>query len=276
MVVKNNANVAQVGAPKAGMRKLLTIKGVEFAFRYCPAGTFEMGSPENEEGRDSDERLHKVTLTKSIWILETPITQKMYEAVTGKNPSAFSAAGKYADKVAELDTSDFPVEMISWFDAIAFCEALNALNVVPEELAFRLPREAEWEYACRAGTKTPYPWGSTLNGDEANCNGSMPYGGAKPGSCLARPSTVRSYKPNAWGIYDMCGNVWEWCADRYGEYDATSLKDPTGPPTGDERVMRGPGWCSPAQNCRAAKRCNEDPANRYFFSGFRVVLGDKR
>lgn len=280
---KSNENNAQNAGPKAGTRIVWKINGVEFAFRYCPAGTFEMGSPENEEGRDSDETLHDVTITRGYWILETPVTQKMYEAVIGKNPSAFSALGECANKVAGLDASDFPVETVSWGDATAFCEKLNALNVVSEELnvvsaehEFRLPTEAEWENACRAGAKTPFPWGSTLNGVEANCNGTLPYGTDEPGPYLERPSAVRLYKPNAWGLYDMCGNVWEWCADRYGEYDTASTQDPTGPTTGDERVMRGPGWCSPAQNCRAAKRCNEDPANRYFYSGFRVVLSDKR
>lgn len=276
---KNNKNVAWRGAPKAGTRIVLTINGVEYAFRYCPAGTFKMGSPESEKGRDVDETLREVTITRGYWILETPVTQKMYEAATGENPSAFSATGGCADKVAGLDTSDFPVESVSWFDANAFCEKLNELNVVPAEFAefaFRLPTEAEWENACRAGTETPYPWGATLNGVEANCNGSLPYGDVEPGPYLARPSAVRSYKPNALGIYDACGNVWEWCDDRYGAYDAASLEDPTGPTTGDERVMRGPGWCSPAENCRAAKRCNENPENRYFFSGFRVVLADKR
>ncbi|MBP3556257.1 MAG: formylglycine-generating enzyme family protein [Thermoguttaceae bacterium] len=276
----------------------LTINGVEFVFRYCPAGTFKMGSPENEEGRDSDETLHEVTITRGYWILVTPVTQKMYEAVTGKNPSAFSATGEYAKEVAGLDTSDFPVEMVSWYDANAFCkvlnekivpewfgnladanalgEALNELNVVPEELEFRLPTEAEWERACRAGTETPFPWGSTLNGGEANCNGKLPYGGANPGPYLGRPSAVGAYGANALGLIDMCGNVWEWCADRYREaYDTASSIDPTGPTTGDERVMRGPGWCSPARNCRAAKRCNEDPKSRYRYSGFRVVLANK-
>lgn len=277
MTCKNNANVARNAAPKAGTRIVWTINGVEFAFRYCPAGTFEMGSPESEEERDPDETLHDVTITRGFWILETPVTQRMYEAVIGENPSAFSATGKSAKDVVGLDTSNFPVETVSWFDANAFCEKLNALNVVPEELTFRLPTEAEWEYACRAGTQTPFPFGSSLNGVEANCDGSRPYGGANPGPCLGRPSAVGAYGANAWGLIDMCGNVWEWCADWYGgTYDTPSPIDPTGPTTGDERVMRGPGWCSPAQNCRAAKRCNEDPANRHFFCGFRVAASDKR
>ena len=158
--------------PAAGTRKALTIKGVEFAFRWCPAGTFTMGSPTSEAERFDDETRHKVTLTKGFWLLETSVTQGMYRAITGSNPSAFKSGDNY------------PVEQVSWFDCQSFCESLNALNVAPAGFEFRLPTEAEWEYACRAGTTTPYFWGSTLNGNKANCDGNLPYGGVSEGRYL--------------------------------------------------------------------------------------------
>ncbi|MBQ9126863.1 MAG: formylglycine-generating enzyme family protein, partial [Thermoguttaceae bacterium] len=162
---------------EAGERKVLTIKGVDFAFRRCPPGTFLMGSPESEAERNEyNEMLHNVTLTNGFWMLETPVTQEMYEALTGENPSFCCSTGDGSNKVEGLDTSRFPVERVSWEDCQEFIKKLNALGVAPEGFAFRLPTEAEWEYACRAGTTTPYFWGSTLNGDKANCDGTDPYG----------------------------------------------------------------------------------------------------
>ena len=246
--------------PKAGERKVLKIKGVEFPFRYCPAGTFQMGSPLSETGR-GDETRHKVTLTKGFWMLETSVTQGMCRAITGSNPSAFKSGDNY------------PVENVSWFDCQAFCKSLNALNVTPEGFEFRLPTEAEWEYACRAGTTTPYFWGSTLNGDKANCDGNYPYGCVSKGRYLKKTSAVGSYTPNAWGLYDMHGNVWEWCADWYGTYDSGPQTDPTGPTSGSRRVLRGGGWDDYAWRCRSARRRCYDPAIRSYFYGFRLVLG---
>ena len=246
--------------PKAGTRKVLTIKGVDFAFRYCPAGTFQMGSPSSEAGRGDDETRHEVTLTKGFWMLETSVTQGMYRAITGSNPSSFKSGDNY------------PVESVSWFDSQSFCESLNALGVAPEGFAFRLPTEAEWEYACRAGTDTPYFWGSTLNGDKANCDGNYPYGGVSKGRYLSKTSAVGSYTPNGWGLYDMHGNVYDWCAD-WWDYGSGPQTDPTGPSSGSSRVLRGGSWNFNAKFCRSAARLANDPTGRNYHVGFRLVLG---
>ena len=273
MICDENEKVAWDANPAAGTRKTLTINGVEFPFRYCPPGTFLMGSPEYDA-----EGVREVTLTRGFWTLETPVTQRLYEAITGENPSEFSASGQFADDVAGLDTSDFPVENVSWFDCQDYCETLNALNVAPTGFAFRLPWEAEWEYACRAGTTTPFFWGTTLNGDRANCNGNEPYGDVKPGAYLERPSTVGSYGANPWGVADMSGNVWEWCADWWGKCDATSQTDPTGPsePTpGWGRIVRGGSWDDEADLCLSGSRLGEFSEDVNYIYGFRIVLARK-
>ncbi len=261
MTYDNNENVGWDSNPKAGERKALTIKGVDFAFRWCPAGTFQMGSPEDEEKRYYNETRHKVTLTKGFWMLETSVTKGMYRAITGSNPSCFESGDNY------------PVERVSWFDSQSFCESLNALGVAPAGFAFRLPTEAEWEYACRAGTNTPYFWGSTLNGDKANCNGRYPYGSVSKGRCLEKTSAVGSYPPNGWGLSDMHGNVYDWCADWFGAYGAGPQTDPTGPTSGSYRVVRGGSWFLSAEFCRSAYRHANGPTYRSIHYGFRLVLG---
>ena len=253
--------VAVEAEPQAGERKVLTIKGVDFAFRWCPAGTFQMGSPLSEAERGDSETRHEVTLTKGFWMLETSVTQGMYRAITGSNPSSFKSGDNY------------PVEQVSWFDSQSFCESLNALGVAPAGFEFRLPTEAEWEYACRAGTNTPYFWGSKLNGDKANCDGNYPYGGVSKGRYLEKTSAVGSYPANGWGLCDMHGNVFDWCADWYGDYDAGPQTDPTGPTSGSHRVLRGGCWCFSAKSCRSAYRRANGPASRYSNCGFRLVLG---
>ncbi|MDO4575234.1 MAG: formylglycine-generating enzyme family protein [Planctomycetia bacterium] len=183
----------------AGERMVKTAYGVEFAFRWCPAGCFMMGSPSSELGRDDDETQHRVTLTKGFWMLETEVTQAMWESVMGDNPSYFKG-------------SNLPVEKVSWDDCQKFCQKLRS-----QGLNVQLPTEAQWEYACRAGTTTPFSFGSTLNGDKANCDGNYPYGASTEGTYLKKTAPVGSYSPNAWGLYDMHGNVYEWCADWKGD-----------------------------------------------------------
>jgi len=172
-----------------------------------PPGDFLMGSPEEEKDRRDDETLHRVRITEPFHLSVYKVTQSEYERVMGENPSHFSSGGGGNVQVSNLETSRFPVEQVTWEDAIDFCRKLSLL---PEEKAagriYRLPTEAEWEYACRASTATPFHFGSQLNGREANCDGT-PYGTDTEGPYLGRTTSVGSYQPNAFGLYDMHGNV---------------------------------------------------------------------
>src|SRR5262249_23708089 len=163
---------------------------------------------------------------------------------------------------------DEPVVCVSWNDAVAFVEWLARKDGKP----YRLPTEAEWEHACRAGTSTPVWVGSSASSHQANFNGNFPYGGAKKGPYLAKTSKVGSYPPNAWGLYDTHGNVWEWCADWYDEhyYAKSPAVDPPGPATGTERILRGSSWLNWGKGvCRAAVRGGYAPASRYNYRGLR-------
>ena len=238
----------------AGERKTVTVNGVEFAFRWCPAGTFTMGSPTSEEGRYDDETQHKVTLTKGFWMLETEVTQKQWKAVMGNNPSSFKG-------------DDLPVECVSWNDCQEFCKKCTQLG-----LSVQLPTESQWEYACRAGSTTAYFWGNALNGDKANCDGNYPCGTEITGKYIGKTTPVGSYQPNAWGLYDMHGNVWEWCQDWYAkDYPSESVTDPTGPSSGSDRVDRGGCWSHDARRCRSAIRGYCGPGYRGIVLGFRLV-----
>ncbi len=209
-------------------------------FVLIPAGEFLMGSPEGEQGASPDEKpQHKVRITKPFYLGVYEVTQREYVAVMGSNPSRFRAA-------------THPVGRVSWEDAVAFCGKLSA----QEGQEYRLPTEAEWEYACRAGTTTPFSFGSSLNGDHANCNGKRPYGTSAEGPSKRRTAPVGSYRANGFGLYDMHGNVWEWCADWYDAkyYGPLPVVDPVGPTGGWRRVFRGGGWGLDASCCRASYR----------------------
>ncbi len=249
-------------ATTAGTREVLTIKGLVYAFRYCPPGTFLMGSPEDETGRFRNETQHRVKLTNGFWMLETPVTQAMWKSIMGGNPSWFSSTdGVSCDEVSGFDTSNFPVDSVSWNDGQDFIRKLHSSGLMPAGFRFRLPTEAEWEYACRAGATGPYS-GSRLDSlgwYDSNSNG--------------RTHEVGTKSPNAWGLYDMHGNVWEWCADCYGDYGWGSQTDPTGPSSGSDRVLRGGGWNYGAKYCRSAFRVALDPTYRYNDGGFRLILG---
>lgn len=272
-IKEDNGEATWTTEAEAGARRTLSVGGVELAFRYCPGGKFAMGSERSEVGRAEDEKRREVELTQGVWMLETPATQAMWEAALGSNPSYFSPSGGGAYDVEEIwDASRFPVENVSWEDCQKFVDALNASGCAPEGWRFRLPTEAEWERACRAGTETPFFWGDSLNGDAANCRGCAPYGTSERGAVLGRPTAVGSYAPNAWGLYDMIGNVREWCADRYGEYGDDETTDPTGAKAGWNRVLRGGSWNDDAAECRAARRLFYRPTYRSPDYGCRVVL----
>jgi len=228
------------GEKRAGERMTLAIEGVEYAFRWCPPGTFTMGSPTSEKGRSNGETQHQVTLSHGFWLLETPVTQSMWESVMGNNPSKFKGSKK------------LPVERVSWEDCQGFIQKLNALLAgtprFPAGFKFSLPTEAQWEYACRADTPSSYHFGNTLTQQQANFSS-------------RETKDVGSYPANAWGLKDMHGNILEWCQDWHEDYPSGAVTDPTGGPwdRGSARVVRGGSWNSYAQNCRSADRSLHGP-----------------
>ena len=240
-------------------------------FGLIPPGKFMMGSPEDEKDRDKDEEQHEVEITRAFYLGKYEVKQEQYEQIVGKNPSWFSAGGEGKENVKDLDTRDFPVEEVSWEDAVSFCGKLTKLD---GKRRFRLPSEAEWEYACRAGTTTPFHFGKLLNGSDANCNGNYPYGTDEKGRYFRRTCRVGSYASNAFGLHDMHGNVWEWCQDYYGSYKVLETKDPLRTEKVDisARVLRGGSWSDSARYCRAAFRSRNAPGSRGIYLGFRVAF----
>jgi formylglycine-generating enzyme required for sulfatase activity len=233
-----------------------------------PAGTFRMGSPPSEAERSDDEGpQHEVTITRPFYLGIYPVTQRQYEAVMAENPSYFSS-GKGGGP-------DFPVERVSWYDAVAFCRKLSELPAEKEAgRVYRLPTEAEWEYACRGGLPTPFTSGVTLSSREANFNGNYPYGVTARGPYLERTTKVGSYPPNPFGLFDMHGNIWEWCSDYYERnyYRNSPRYDPPGPPAGTLRVVRGGSCLQIGRFCRSAYRFGVSPENRDLDVGMRVVM----
>ncbi len=225
-----------------------------------PKGKFMMGSPETSLKRIKSKTQHEVTISQAFYMGSTEVTQAQWQNVMGNKPSFFKG-------------DELPVEQIRWEDAVEFCKRLSEM---PEEKKagrkYRLPTEAEWEYACRAGTTTTYHFGNQLNGKEANCNGTQPYGTDTEGPYLEKISPVGKYPANAWGLYDMHGNVYEWCSDWYGEYPAGSVTDPSGPATGSDRIVRGGCWDHSAVCCRSANRRGYAPSLCFSTLGFRVAL----
>lgn len=237
-------------------------------FVRVPAGKFIMGSSETEAERHADEGpQHIVAISQDFFISCHQVTQKDYETVVGHNPSFFQnrAGGGPLH----------PVESVSWFDAVEFCRKLSArFEERKAGRAYYLPTEAEWEYACRAGTLAAFSFGMSLSSHQANFNGNRPYGNANVGPFRECTTQVGSFQPNSLGIYDMHGNVWEWCADFYGAdyYRHSPERDPLGPRSGTERVLRGGNWnSSGGMNCRSARRGKDDPAAATKYDGFRVV-----
>ena len=240
---------------KAGERMVKTVDGVEYVFRWCPAGAFQMGSPSSESGRDSDEGpQHEVTLTKGFWMMETEVTQAMWRSVMGESISEKAKQGTYWHDLYGEGTN-YPMYYVSWDDCQEFCRKLSSKI----GMKITLPTEAQWEYAYRAGTKGRYA-GDSLD--------SMGWYDSNSGG---KTHPVAQKKPNAWGLYDMHGNVWEWCEDWFGDYPNSAVTDPTGPNSGSIRVFRGGGWNDFARNCRSANRNGVSAGYRSNNLGFRVV-----
>jgi formylglycine-generating enzyme required for sulfatase activity len=213
--------------------------------RWIPAGSFTMGSPASESGRDDDEVQHRVTLTKGFWMMEHEVTQGEWAAVMGSNPSGFSSCGARC-----------PVENVSWEDALVFAKRVSARDGV----SYRLPTEAEWEYAARGGASHVYAGSGEL--------GEVGWYTDNSGS---KTHAVCGKARNGYGLCDMSGNAWEWVADWYGAYPTGSVTDPTGAAAGSDRVNRGGGWNNPARLARAANRDWYAPSIRRNNLGFRLV-----
>ena len=220
-------------------------KGVKLEMVLVPAGKFMMGSPKKEVGRYDNKTQHEVTLTKSYYMGKYEVTQEQWEAVMGNNPSNRTKGAKY------------PVTDVSWDDCQEFIKKLNGIT----KGKYRLPTEAEWEYACRAGTSTAYSFGAKITPKDAN------YGD----SGIGKPKEVGSYKPNTFGLYDMHGNVWEWCEDWKVNYPKGAVIDPKGPAKGEYRVLRGGSFYVDVSAARSSVRYADTPTNRDFVNGFRLA-----
>ena len=247
----------RIGVDLNGEFADLVVENVRQRFRWIDSGKFWMGSPESEQGRYSNETRHKVRISKGFWLADTVCTQALWKAVMGKNPSHFK-------------DDDLPVEQVSWNDTQVFIKKLNGLV---KGLKLRLPTEAEWEYCCRAGTETPFSFGETINSEQANFNGNYPYANGKKSEYRKKPVIVRSLPCNHWGLYEMHGNLWEWCEDWYGDYKINNeiTVDPRGSNTGPSRVLRGGSWSGDAGDCRSAYRDSGVSAIRSYVRGFRLV-----
>ena len=230
-----------------------TVPDLSLEMLWCKPGAFQMGSPEDEEDRFDDETLHEVTLTSGYWLGKHPVTQTQWERVMGDNPSSFKGANR-------------PVEEVSWNDVTSFCEKLTELEReagrLPAGMAYQLPTEAQWEYACRAGTTTAHAFGDELLAKDANF-----------GRSVGETTDVGKYPANAWGFHDMHGNVDEWCADWFEEnYPTGNVTNPTGPAVGSFRAERGGSWLFSPGNARSAFRGRNGPANSSSVHGFRLSL----
>jgi len=250
----SSANVASAQDAAPGVAGNAWRNSIGMEFRRIPAGTFKMGSPSTEVMREhwgSDETQREVTISREFYMSVYETRQRDWEAAGGKNLSFFRGA-------------DRPIERVSFKNAQRFVEVMNQKYGEELEATFGegarydLPTEAQWEYACRAGSETAYSFGPSLNGIEANVLGDLPYGTNQKGPKIGETTKVGKYKPNAWGLYDMHGNVWEWCVDWYAPYDVKDTVDPVNlAGRGSNRVLRGGAWRYDCWSARAANRVND-------------------
>jgi formylglycine-generating enzyme required for sulfatase activity len=270
------AEAERVAAERAERSEMARIEAEQAAARAAgivriPGGTFTMGIPANEGGREYDETQHQVTVS-AFYMGEYEVTQREWREVMGSNPSRFKG-------------DNLPVENVSGDEAVKYCNrrsqregltpayTINGMDVRWNRNAdgYRLPTEAEWEYACRSGTTTPFNTGNNITTNQANYDGNYPYNNNAKGIYRKETVNVGSFAPNGWGLYDMHGNVWEWCWDWFGDYTSGAEANPTGPSTGALRVLRGGSWDSGARHLRSADRHYIAPSGRVSSVGFRLV-----
>lgn len=270
------ANAQPKKAPPKNFTNSLGMK-----FVWIPPGSFVMGSPKDELEKGSpmenenrmgmkkligqdlfedmekkETRQHKVTLTKGFYMGVYTVTQEQWQAVMGNNPSHFKGE------------KNLPVENVSWDKCQEFVKKLREKDTKP----YRLPTEAEWEYSCRAGTKTAFYFGDTISTDQANYDGTHTYGDGGKGVYRKKTMPVGSFPANPWGLYDMHGNVWQFCQDWYGDYPQEDVVDPQGPDKGNSRVARGGSWGNTPHQARSAHRGSADPMTRGTNDGLRVCF----
>jgi len=239
--------------PRDGFNWIVPELNIEMI--WVNPGIFAMGSLPDEDGRSDGETLHNVKISRGFWIGKYQITQGQYEALTGVNPSQYKIAG-----------IDAPVERVTWNEASEYCAKLTSIERdarrLPEGCAYALPTEARWEYACRAGSRGAFGGNGVL----------ADMGWYYDNSEIKTEHTVGKKRPNDWGIYDMHGNVCEWCEDWMGPYPKEDVVDPTGPKTGHEKILRGGSHCSIPRYCRSAMRFADYPGGRQDDLGFRITL----
>jgi uncharacterized protein (TIGR02996 family) len=240
------ALLAEGVRPCVPRRSVVLAEGVKMTFSFIPPGTFLKVRPAGKGRWHSDEWRHPVAMPRGFWLATYPVTQAQWRAVMGDAPSLF-----HGDAL--------PVESVSWGDCQQFTGKLGK--------RFRLPNDAEWEYACRAGTTTPFFFGETLSTEQANYDGTSSGGNVKGGVYRRATTPVGTFPPNAWGLYDMHGNVWEWVADTTAE-----LLDPADRRPRDECALCGGSWTHIVRNCSSASRFKYDPSSRFVYAGCRVVL----
>jgi len=242
------------GQDDYGVWQGVFVGDLEVRFRWIPAGDFQMGSMQNSD----EQPIHQVTFDHGFWLAETTATQALWFEVMGDNPSRFN------------ESLDLPVERVSWSNCQVMIKRLNGLK--PELLA-RLPSESEWEYACRAGTTTAFSWGDAISAEQANFDGNHPVGGGAKGEYREKTMRVGRFKPNAWGLYQMHGNVWEWCEDRWhNNYNQAPIDGQAWVDGSSERrVCRGGSWLNSGEPLRSAYR--SDWRDAHARHGFRLARG---
>ena len=240
------------GEDRFGIFAEFSVKETCFVWRWIPPGRFLMGSPDSEQGRYDDEKQHEVTISEGFWMGETPVTQEQWSAVNNANPSYFKG-------------SQHPIESVDWNQAMRFAQQLSKIH---PSLAIQLPTEEQWEYACRAGTESAFNDGSACKKPTGR-DSSLEKLGWFDANSKGKTHPVKEKQPNAWGLYDMHGNVWEWCYDHM--IDDHDRRDDNNA----KRVLRGGSWSDRARDCRSAYRVGGRPGFRFQFLGLRLAAGQE-